>query len=41
VAHVGYGEYNQRHLLERWADYLETEPTALIISSVGMPEGLS
>ncbi|GAB2962158.1 Rieske 2Fe-2S domain-containing protein [Amycolatopsis acidiphila] len=22
-AHVGYGEYNQRHLLTRWADYLE------------------
>jgi phenylpropionate dioxygenase-like ring-hydroxylating dioxygenase large terminal subunit len=22
-AHVGYGEYNQRHLLERWADMLE------------------
>jgi hypothetical protein len=22
-AHVGYGEYNQRHLLNRWADYLE------------------
>ena len=24
VAHVGYGEYNQRHLLDRWADYLDT-----------------
>ncbi|MGY0063484.1 Rieske 2Fe-2S domain-containing protein [Streptomyces sp. LZ34] len=22
-AYVGYGEYNQRHLLERWADHLE------------------
>jgi phenylpropionate dioxygenase-like ring-hydroxylating dioxygenase large terminal subunit len=22
-AHVGYGEYNQRHLLSRWADLLE------------------
>ena len=22
-ARVGYGEYNQRHLLNRWADYLE------------------
>ncbi|MFF5991292.1 Rieske 2Fe-2S domain-containing protein [Prauserella flavalba] len=22
-AYVGYGEYNQRHLLRRWADYLE------------------
>lgn len=26
-AHSGYGEYNQRHLLNRWADYLEDEPT--------------
>ncbi|MCF6389714.1 aromatic ring-hydroxylating dioxygenase subunit alpha [Mycobacterium sp. MBM] len=26
VAHVGYGEYNQRHLLREWADYLEQEP---------------
>lgn len=25
-AHVGYGEYNQRHLLSRWADYLERPP---------------
>lgn len=24
-AHVGYGEYNQRHLLNRWADYLDQE----------------
>jgi phthalate 3,4-dioxygenase subunit alpha len=23
VAHTGYGEYNQRELLNRWADYLE------------------
>jgi phenylpropionate dioxygenase-like ring-hydroxylating dioxygenase large terminal subunit len=23
TARVGYGEYNQRHLLNRWADYLE------------------
>ena len=23
VAHVGYGEYNQRELLRRWADYME------------------
>lgn len=27
VAHVGYGEYNQRHMLNRWADYLE-QPVA-------------
>ena len=26
VAYVGYGEYNQRHLLKRWADYLDSEP---------------
>lgn len=25
VAHVGYGEYNQRHLLDRWADYMEPD----------------
>ncbi|GAA5136299.1 Rieske 2Fe-2S domain-containing protein [Pseudonocardia adelaidensis] len=24
-AHVGYGEYNQRHLLARWADHLEVQ----------------
>ena len=23
VAHTGYGEYNQRELLNRWADHLE------------------
>jgi hypothetical protein len=22
-SHVGYGEYNQRNMLSRWADYLE------------------
>ncbi|MEU9348511.1 Rieske 2Fe-2S domain-containing protein [Streptomyces sp. NPDC048278] len=37
-AHVGYGEYNQRHLLERWADHLE-RPTAPVrqvqVSGVG------
>ena len=26
VAHVGYGEYNQRALLAEWADYLEQPP---------------
>ncbi|MFG1705275.1 Rieske 2Fe-2S domain-containing protein [Nonomuraea sp. M3C6] len=26
-AHVGYGEYNQRHLLNRWVDYLERPAT--------------
>ncbi|MGO1768444.1 MAG: Rieske 2Fe-2S domain-containing protein [Microbacterium sp.] len=28
VAHVGYGEYNQRHLLARWADYVEHDVPA-------------
>jgi phenylpropionate dioxygenase-like ring-hydroxylating dioxygenase large terminal subunit len=30
-AHVGYGEYNQRHLLDRWADHLE-RPAATVPS---------
>lgn len=37
-AHVGYGEYNQRHLLNRWADYLERPagPVAQVeVSGVG------
>lgn len=25
TAHIGYGEYNQRELLNRWADYLEPD----------------
>ena len=27
-AHVGYGEYNQRHMLNRWAEYLERPAAA-------------
>ncbi|ALJ10567.1 Rieske 2Fe-2S domain-containing protein [Gordonia phthalatica] len=34
-AHVGYGEYNQRHLLERWVDYLEREPNEVDAVSIG------
>lgn len=34
-AHVGYGEYNQRHLLNRWADYLAREPEAIDAVSIG------
>jgi phenylpropionate dioxygenase-like ring-hydroxylating dioxygenase large terminal subunit len=38
VAHVGYGEYNQRHLLERWADHMErpAEPVRQVqVSGIG------
>ena len=28
-ARVGYAEYNQRHLLSRWADYLDGDPAVL------------
>ena len=34
-AYVGYGEYNQRHLLNRWADCLEQEPPAIDSVSIG------
>lgn len=34
-AHVGYGEYNQRHLLRRWADYLESPAEAARPLQVG------
>lgn len=36
VAHVGYGEYNQRNLLREWADHLErpvSEATALEVGA--------
>ena len=36
-AFVGYGEYNQRHLLSRWADHLERptrQPTRVEVSGV-------
>ncbi|MGG1909821.1 hypothetical protein AB1285_22955, partial [Microbacterium sp. NRRL B-14842] len=36
VAHVGYGEYNQRHLLDRWADYLDTDDEVEVqVASIG------
>ena len=35
VAHVGYSEYNQRHLLSRWADYLEKPVTKAGALEVG------
>jgi len=35
VAYVGYTEYNQRHLLSRWADYLERPTTAADSLDVG------
>jgi phenylpropionate dioxygenase-like ring-hydroxylating dioxygenase large terminal subunit len=36
-AYVGYGEYNQRHLLARWADHLEKPPAAVGQVEVGGP----
>ncbi|QEP09087.1 MULTISPECIES: Rieske 2Fe-2S domain-containing protein [Glutamicibacter] len=40
-AFVGYGEYNQRHLLERWADMVENdEPVATRPISLGGVEGM-
>ena len=36
-AHVGYGEYNQRHMLNRWAEYLErpaASPEQLQVSAI-------
>lgn len=36
VAHVGYGEYNQRHLMALWADYLETPPADPLPVRVGL-----
>ncbi len=35
IAHTGYGEYNQRELLNRWADYLETATKAAATLSLG------
>ena len=37
VAHVGYGEYNQRHLLNEWADYLEKPAPVTENIHVGAP----
>jgi phenylpropionate dioxygenase-like ring-hydroxylating dioxygenase large terminal subunit len=36
VAHVGYGEYNQRHLLREWADHLEREPERPAPTEMGL-----
>jgi hypothetical protein len=35
VAHVGYGEYNQRHLLREWADHLERPPSSADTHEIG------
>jgi phenylpropionate dioxygenase-like ring-hydroxylating dioxygenase large terminal subunit len=35
VAHAGYGEYNQRELLNRWADDIERRPAAVGPVEVG------
>jgi hypothetical protein len=35
VAHTGYGEYNQRELLNRWADDIERPPAAVAAVEVG------
>ncbi|MGW5105993.1 aromatic ring-hydroxylating dioxygenase subunit alpha [Nocardia sp. NPDC004123] len=37
VAHVGYAEFNQRHLLDEWADHLEMEPPAIAPPAIGVP----
>jgi phenylpropionate dioxygenase-like ring-hydroxylating dioxygenase large terminal subunit len=39
VAHVGYGEYNQRHLLNEWADYLDREPPPPSAEAIGTAPG--
>jgi hypothetical protein len=38
-AYVGYGEYNQRHLLGRWADCLERPPAPARQVQVSRPDG--
>jgi hypothetical protein len=38
-AYVGYGEYNQRHLLGRWADCLERPPSPVGQVQVSRPDG--
>jgi phenylpropionate dioxygenase-like ring-hydroxylating dioxygenase large terminal subunit len=40
VAHTGYGEYNQREMLNRWADHLERPVKTASTVAVGMT-GLS
>lgn len=34
VARVGYGEYNQRELLNRWADHIECAPAAAAVHEI-------
>ena len=43
TAYVGYGEYNQRALLRKWADCLETEPPAprTVAISEQLPQALT
>ncbi|MEU5995692.1 aromatic ring-hydroxylating dioxygenase subunit alpha [Spirillospora sp. NPDC047418] len=36
-ARVGYGEYNQRHLMNRWADLIEAGPLKAADVSIGTP----
>jgi hypothetical protein len=36
VAHVGYGEYSQRNLLNLWADYLELDPLQVAPIEMGL-----
>ncbi|HET9731435.1 MAG TPA: aromatic ring-hydroxylating dioxygenase subunit alpha [Acidimicrobiales bacterium] len=37
TAYVGYGEYNQRALLAKWADYLEQPSAPRAASEIGRP----
>lgn len=41
VAYVGYGEYNQRALLGKWADFLERPMAPLASTELGGPAGKS
>ncbi|TDB88311.1 aromatic ring-hydroxylating dioxygenase subunit alpha [Actinomadura sp. 7K534] len=34
---IGYGEYNQRHLMNRWADLIEAGPVRTAAVTVGTP----
>ena len=34
---IGYGEYNQRHLMNRWADLIEAGPLRTAAVTVGTP----
>jgi hypothetical protein len=41
VAHTGYGEYNQRELLTRWADHMEQPIERAATLEVGGDEQVS